>query len=715
MDSRAPDNSMGDQLIAWRMNASPARFSLHPGDAGDWTTGPLTFAVKVDGRWHRATEADRVDVLSGPHATELRCSGLAGLRTLSLVVGAEPGNAESRVVRSRAVSLSASATAAQPVMLGGFRLLEPLADAAWALPGGRTGWVLYGDGWRSNAVGSLLPLSDQSLDRYGSSDVKACWVTSVQNPARRQGFIAMAQSAETWPTWFEWTLGPGGLALAIRAGGGRDLEEVRLEPGRTRTTDGVLLTAYTNADPVRALDDFAACVARRRGPDTARGRDRCRARVSPRRTAPPMGWSSWSPYFRAVSEAKILSAARFMRDNLVELGYDTVLLDGGWWPHAGEFATNDAFPHGIRWLSDRVHELGLKFGLHMSPFRVADDSPFWGAHPDWRLEKLHDDRKPTLDASNPEVVGWLAAQYQRYSREWNVDLFKFDFLEWGAHEGRRTAPGLTGLEAYNRAVRAIRASVPDDVAILGCNGMTFGAVESFSALRLGPDINRHALPTSSPEYSPIEWGTPDRAVEDEYEWPIEEKRFFINITGTARSVARQYWVSSSLALPDADSPIVNPNLTLDEARAHVTLVALTGGVLLLGDVLETLPAERLALVTNEQLLSIRRRGRQALPVDLFAGEEIPRVWLLAADDEHESGRTDDDQPWQTVVGLFNWSDTPRDASLAPGDLGLNADLECSATDVWTSQRYRLGRFVQPVQQPPHSVLLLILDSYLEDS
>ena len=105
--------------------------------------------------------------------------------------------------------------------------------------------------------------------------------------------------------------------------------------------------------------------------------------------------------------------------------------------------------------------------------------------------------------------------------------------------------------------------------------------------------------------------------------------------------------------------------TLGEARGRVTLLALTGGVVFLGDKMPELEKqpERLRLCS----LVLPSSGRPARPIDLFraTGEDrdYPRVWHLHAQ-----------RPWGQweVVGVFNWSDEPVTETLTRKELGLPA-------------------------------------------
>jgi alpha-galactosidase len=87
---------------------------------------------------------------------------------------------------------------------------------------------------------------------------------------------------------------------------------------------------------------------------------------------PPMGFNSWYQYRCSISETIVLATARaLISSGLAKLGYKYVNLDDCW--AAPERAADGQlqadptrFPHGIKWLADQVHAMGLKFGIYES-------------------------------------------------------------------------------------------------------------------------------------------------------------------------------------------------------------------------------------------------------------------------------------------------------------------------------------------------------------
>ena len=85
---------------------------------------------------------------------------------------------------------------------------------------------------------------------------------------------------------------------------------------------------------------------------------------------PPMGWNDWSYYQCNIDENLIVSQARaLVSTGLAAAGYDTVTTDDCWMAPSrasdGSLVGDPTkFPHGMAWLGQQIHALGLKFGIY---------------------------------------------------------------------------------------------------------------------------------------------------------------------------------------------------------------------------------------------------------------------------------------------------------------------------------------------------------------
>ncbi|KAF2089790.1 glycoside hydrolase family 27 protein [Saccharata proteae CBS 121410] len=86
---------------------------------------------------------------------------------------------------------------------------------------------------------------------------------------------------------------------------------------------------------------------------------------------PQMGWDNWNAFGCDVSESLLLNTAQAMVDyGLRDLGYNYVVLDDCWSSGRNEsgYLVEDTtkFPNGMKHVADRVHAMGMKFGMYSS-------------------------------------------------------------------------------------------------------------------------------------------------------------------------------------------------------------------------------------------------------------------------------------------------------------------------------------------------------------
>ncbi|CAH0714864.1 unnamed protein product, partial [Brenthis ino] len=95
---------------------------------------------------------------------------------------------------------------------------------------------------------------------------------------------------------------------------------------------------------------------------------------------PPMGWMSWGYYMcgvncknktqKCLDEKLILSIAdKFYNDGYQEAGFEYIIIDDCWSEKKRDkngrlVADRERFPHGMKYIADYIHKLGLKFGMY---------------------------------------------------------------------------------------------------------------------------------------------------------------------------------------------------------------------------------------------------------------------------------------------------------------------------------------------------------------
>jgi hypothetical protein len=187
---------------------------------------------------------------------------------------------------------------------------------------------------------------------------------------------------------------------------------------------------------------------------------------------------------------------------------------------------------------------------------------------------------------------------------------------------------------------------------------------------------------------------------------------FPYIVWMARNQSARVFFDRTLFAIDADVVMVNPQLTLDEARVMITIAALSGGLFLYSDDLESLPAERIKLLRNPNVLALAG-GPAAEPHHLFrapdgeAGDhwfstpdELPPVWSRPEPDG------------SLVVAVYNWSSSARIHLLAFHDL-TSEPGPFRLRDLWSPRKggrdLGLHRQAARLALPPHGVRLLRME------
>jgi alpha-galactosidase len=113
------------------------------------------------------------------------------------------------------------------------------------------------------------------------------------------------------------------------------------------------------------LTAAAALAAPAEGSPTATSGD-----GAPLALTPPMGWNDWAHYQCDFTESTILANANALASSgLAAKGYNTVTIDDCWMRTTRDSSGNlqvdtTRFPDGMPYVANKVHALGLKFGIY---------------------------------------------------------------------------------------------------------------------------------------------------------------------------------------------------------------------------------------------------------------------------------------------------------------------------------------------------------------
>lgn len=589
--------------------------------------------------------------------------------------------------------MNSSLKASTRFKLGGVRLFNSVNENI-VLPGNTKEWMIFTESASAPHTGAIMYPYQLGTKRakqgsFSKADT-GVWLSMLVNDSKNCAFSFASIASELWPNNFKWELPVkddfNKLRLSARSGAIFEREKIWVPAGNTITTDAFLVGYWTNQRPTQILLETGKIM----GENVRKGKPM---------HCPEPGWSSWHSYDRNITEKTFLISADFISKNLKDYGWKTVQMDGGWWTEPGLYKVDDAtFPHGIRYLSDYVKQIGLDFGLHVSPFRTNPKDPVTASNPDWVLKpavtkkvaKGDDEMATTLgtvyvDGSHPAVPGFSAGRYQQITEGYRPSFMKWDHTYGGLEEGKRYDSTMTFMQAHNKTIRAIRSALPDDLIVTRSMGYVFGALECYDAVRIGNDINHPGYKSEAEPYTNITYGKTLGTIEDDQ---VEK-----GLIRFARSVAQNYYIHKNIAICDPDAFFVSPQYTIDEAKCHMTLEAIMGGLFFFGDKVESLPAERLELLKNRDIMAVNKLGVHAIPLDLFSGVDIPTIWKLETKD-------------RLIITVFNWMDNDVTKTY-----NLKTDFELNSTkykltEIWTKKDYKINAGALTLEQPKHSVKII---------
>jgi hypothetical protein len=443
-------------------------------------------------------------------------------------------------------------------------------------------------------------------------------------------------------------------------------------------------------------------------------------------SAAPMVWSSWTGYYKDVTEKDIVQNTDWLAKNLKPYGLQFVQLDDGYdrgkdgehyWIENWD---KTKFPHGPEWLTNYIKAKGLRAGLWLVPNVYA------GAlteHPEWFLRSLEgehvsDYRTPVLDSSNPQVVGFLRELFIKLDK-WGFEYYKFD----GEGSIPQAFPELDREKLYDKSsdpvvvyrnrMKVIRDTIGPKVFLEGCPaGMPLNGVGYFNSFFNGQDLynnwqGMYALFSSinGNAFSNhiVAYVMPGEGVELGEPMTIEEAR-----TKRLPDVLHE--------IVSRENPATGIGVTDREARTIVSFISLTGVAYPVGNVMADLPQERL------KLLQQTMPTMPIIPLDLFSRGTDSRATTFRrtrADDyvhnypEILDLKVNGKSGTYDVVGFTNWRSEISSRKISLQDkLGLDPTGSYVAFDFWNQKLLGVFSDEIAIDIEPHDTRVLAIHPLL---
>lgn len=401
---------------------------------------------------------------------------------------------------------------------------------------------------------------------------------------------------------------------------------------------------------------------------------------------PPLGWNSWNCLDFRATEADIKNIADYMAENLLEYGWQYVVIDAGWY-YPPEITCNDGkmdnipqnldkygrlipdekkYPSsanntGFKELSDYIHSKGLKFGIHIMrgiPWNAAAfDLP------------VKDSEYKASDIADPEnSCEWNKSMYgiknyedaKAYYRslielysEWGVDFIKADDMIRPLYEHE--------LMALSEAIDEIDPEIvlslsPGKAKISDAQKLT----ENSEMWRVSNDFWddwQYVVPM----FELLKEWTPYRNYGN---WPDADMLPF----GKLRKNGGNEWVAS--LLNDSPKNIIDEysRLKPDEMYTVMTLWTIAKSPLMLGGYLPENDELTNKLITNKKVIKVNQHSRENKEV---YNRDKTIVWKAL----------DPKEPGTSYLAIFNLNDEKLDVKINFEELGYDNSL-FRTYDIW---------------------------------
>ena len=372
--------------------------------------------------------------------------------------------------------------------------------------------------------------------------------------------------------------------------------------------------------------------------------------------APPMGWASWNTFASKIDYKTIKAQAdALVSSGMKAAGYSYVNIDEGWWQGArdaqGNFVVDETeWPGGMKAIADYLHSRGLKAGIYTDAGK--DGCGYY--YPTGR---------PAAPGSGSE--GHYDQDMLQF-QQWGFDYVKVDWCG-GDVEGLDPA---TTYRAISDSIARATAKTGRTLKLSICN---WG------------------------KKNPWNWGAGTGAL-----WRTSTDIIFYGQSATFGQVLTnfdqaQHPVSQHTGyVNDPDMLTVGmPGLTDAQARAEMSLWAVSGAPLLAGNNLATMTAATKSILTNRDVIAVDQDARGLQGVKISEDSPGLQVYgkVLCG-----SGRR--------AVALLNRTSAPAAMSVRWADLGLTA-AQARVRNVWTGETSRSSGYTVTV--PAGDSVLVTVD------
>jgi alpha-galactosidase len=419
-------------------------------------------------------------------------------------------------------------------------------------------------------------------------------------------------------------------------------EGKQLKPGETIQYEQIVLRRSGNW--LDLLNQFGAAIAVENG-------------ITKLKNADFKGWATWDYYAYVFSAEDIYNNIERLKK--LSPAANLIQIDAGWYSARGDYAVRPNLAGSMKEISERIKGAGMTPGIWIDGFRANSTSEACLKHPEYflhdqdgnmiievRRKEGTDRDRVYFDYSHPGARAHIADRIRTIVKNYGFPYVKIDFMRFGLNQDiLRNKPTVKGIKAHDPTItdverlrlglQAMRDAVGKENYLLGCSAVFGPCIGFVDGMRTGGDI--------SPRYEAF----PERSLANLGYFYLSGKVFHGDIDYlTFRAATDEDEKVSKEEVKRGGS------LTMNEAQMWADLNKLYGNCRLSSDNLMTLRPERQALV---QEVFHYPPMDETVPLDLWrhATSKGDGFELALA----RNGK-------DIYLGVFNWSDKPKEYALA---------------------------------------------------
>ncbi len=370
---------------------------------------------------------------------------------------------------------------------------------------------------------------------------------------------------------------------------------------------------------------------------------------SQERLTPIMGWSSWNEYANRISEDIFLQQMDLMKEyGLIDVGYTFFNCDDGYQmgrdPETGLVRANtEKFPHGMKYIADYAHSLGMQAGIYSD---AGDDTCASRANGEGNTD--YHNKPGTGFGLGVGLYQHDEEDLRQYFEDWGFDFLKVDWCG-GQHVGWNDSQRAQRYIEIGNEIEALRQELGRDLIYNVCC-WTF------------PGENVVNSPCDSWRTGGDLWAN----------WNSILSQIDVIKNG-------QLWKYSCPGKAnDLDMMQVGRGLTYEEDKTHFSMWCMMSSPLMIGADLTKITPETLEILKNEEMIAIDQDPACIGAVYLSTANNV-EIW---SKDLGEAGSA------TKAIALMNRSDAAQTVTVSWKELSLYGNVE--VRDLWQHKYLNVG-------------------------